>query len=144
MLPVARGQKQSEASRCYDHHIALEAARKGTNPNRLPKKRFVARSCGKHFAVEPEGAPRGRPCEQCVAARIGRGKGGGYKPSYLWEGANYLLKMLHDLDFLGDVDTLTEFLAPPPPPAPPAPASPWPMYPLLLAPEVEASGQGPS
>ena len=39
-------------------------------------------------------------------------EGDGYKPTYLWEGGNYLLKMLHDLDFLEDVETLKEYLGP--------------------------------
>ena len=138
---------KSDAARCYDRHIAMEAGRKGTNPNRLPAKRFVARSCGKHFVVEPEGAPRGRPCEQCLVAKIGRGAGGDFKPPYLWEGGNYLLKMLTDTEFLAEVDTLNEFVNGHDGDSPdgaakgnPLPKYFWSKNPLLLAPELASAG----
>ena len=94
-----------------------------------PAAEEAVRGARASTAVEPEDAPRGRPCEQCAVVKIGRGKGDGYKPTYLWEGSNYLLKMLHDLDFLHDVETLKEFLGP---------EFNLKRNPLLLAPELES------
>ena len=88
-----------------------EAARRGTNPSRLPKKRFVSRSCGLHFAVEPATALRGRPCEQCEVIKAGLNGGGAYKPTYIHDGSNYLLKILSgDANFVSEVSALADFL----------------------------------
>ena len=102
---------KSEAAQAYDRTIMKEAARRGTNPSRLPKKRFVSRSCNLHFAVEPATAPRGRACEQCEVIKAGLNGGGAYKPTYIYDGSNYLLKILSgDSNFVAEVTALAEFL----------------------------------
>jgi len=61
-----------EAAAAYDAAMLQEAVKKGTTASRLPEKRFVLRSCQKHYAVESVNSPKFRPCEQVPSERAKR------------------------------------------------------------------------
>ena len=46
----------------YDEAVLQEAVRLGTSVANMPKRRIVARPCGRHFSVESVGLPK-RQCE---------------------------------------------------------------------------------
>jgi hypothetical protein len=48
-------------------------------------------SAGQHYAVDTAGSTKA-PCEQCLARQLG--EGGQFTPTYVWNGENYLLKVL--------------------------------------------------
>ena len=97
-----------EAAAAYDAAMLQEAVKKGTTASRMPEKRFVLRSCQKHYAVESVNAPKFRPCEQCLAHTYSGAAQ--YTAAYIWNGENYLLKISDDTDFLHNHEALRQWL----------------------------------
>ena len=99
---------QIDALSAYDEAMSKLCARLGTTQDKMPKPRFLVRSCGKHYAVESDvGFPETR-CELChVASFNGRAK---WTPAYMWNGVNYLLKLIKDTDGLQRIECLAKFL----------------------------------
>ncbi|CAM9852836.1 unnamed protein product [Scytosiphon promiscuus] len=100
---------KNEAIEAYDDALCREAVKQRSSVLRMPKKRVVTRTCGKHMAVQSDDTPPGRPCEQCAAEELNGGVQ--HSPPYIWNNSNYLLKMTEDLDFLTGVDPLVSWLA---------------------------------
>ena len=101
---------QIAALAAYDAAMSKMCTRLGTTQDKMPKPRCLVRSCGKHYAVESDvGFPETR-CELChVASFNGRAK---WTPAYMWNGVNYLLKLIKDTEFLQKVECLSKFLGP--------------------------------
>ncbi|CAM9271234.1 unnamed protein product, partial [Discosporangium mesarthrocarpum] len=99
-----------EAIREYDRAVAREAIKQRSSVLRMPKKRILQRKCGKHYAVQSANAPLDRPCEQCAARALNGGLE--YRPPFIWNNRNYVLKLASDLDFLSDVQPLVGWLGP--------------------------------
>ena len=59
----------------------------------MPGKVFVFRTCGRHFGVESANAGPSK-CEACAVE--GMGGNASFTPAYMWNGRNYLLKMMLD------------------------------------------------
>ncbi|CAN0367689.1 unnamed protein product, partial [Ectocarpus sp. 12 AP-2014] len=92
----------------YDDALCREAVKQRSSVLRMPKKRIVTRTCGKHMAIQSDDTPSGRPCEQCAAEALNGGVK--HSPPYIWNNSNYLLKMTWDLEFLASVDPLVSWL----------------------------------
>ncbi|CAM9262801.1 unnamed protein product, partial [Hapterophycus canaliculatus] len=99
---------KNEAIEAYDDALCREAVKQRSSVLRMPKKRIITRTCGKHMAVQSDDTPPGRPCEQCSAEALNGGVK--HSPPYIWNNSNYLLKMTEDLDFLTGVDPLVSWL----------------------------------
>ncbi|GBG29158.1 Calmodulin [Hondaea fermentalgiana] len=100
-------ETREQALRAYEDEIKRLMAKEMCGPENFPKPKTIIRACGKHFAVESEmGVPNTR-CEICFANSFNHF--GKYSPSYMWNGQNYLLKMLHDTNFLEDIELLRLF-----------------------------------
>eukprot|EP00752_Nemacystus_decipiens_P007282 g6518.t1 len=99
---------KNEAIEAYDDALCREAVKQRSSVLRMPKKRIVTRTCGKHMAVQSDDTPAGRPCEQCAAEALNGGVK--HSPPYIWNNSNYLLKMTEDLKFLAEVDPLVTWL----------------------------------
>eukprot|EP00903_Cladosiphon_okamuranus_P008959 g8573.t1 len=99
---------KNEAMEAYDDALRREAVKQRSSVLRMPKKRIVTRTCGKHMAVQSDDTPAGRPCEQCAAEALNGGVK--HSPPYIWNNSNYLLKMTEDLSFLAEVDPLVTWL----------------------------------
>jgi hypothetical protein len=99
---------QVEAELAYDDATRSEAIRMQVPVSRMPARRVVERSCGKHFAIESKGY-NDSVCEECVV-RSFNGGGGGINAAFMYNGINYLLKMLTDTHFLGSCEPLQLWL----------------------------------
>ncbi|CAM9717536.1 unnamed protein product, partial [Ectocarpus sp. 13 AM-2016] len=99
---------KNEAMEAYDDALCREAVKQRSSVLRMPKKRIVTRTCGKHMAIQSDDTPSGRPCEQCAAEALNGGVK--HSPPYIWNNSNYLLKMTWDLEFLASVDPLVSWL----------------------------------
>ena len=97
-----------EAAAAYDAAMLQEAVKKGTTASRMPEKRFVLRSCQKHYAVESVNSPKFRPCEQCLAHTYSGAAQ--YTAAYIWNGENYMLKISDDTEFLHTHEGLKQWL----------------------------------
>lgn len=100
-------ETREEALRAYEDEIKRLMAKEMCGPDKFPRPKFIIRSCGKHFAVESDMGVTDTRCEFCFANSFNRF--GSYTPSYLWNSQNYLLKMLHDTDFLQNIELLQLF-----------------------------------
>ncbi|CBN77134.1 hypothetical protein Esi_0036_0099 [Ectocarpus siliculosus] len=101
-------ETKNEAMEAYDDALCREAVKQRSSVLRMPKKRIVTRTCGKHMAIQSDDTPSGRPCEQCAAEALNGGVK--HSPPYIWNNSNYLLKMTWDLEFLASVDPLVSWL----------------------------------
>eukprot|EP00936_MAST-01D_sp_MAST-1D-sp1_P002695 g2695.t1 len=61
---------KNEAARAFDDATAMQAIKLNTTADRMPKKVFVFRSCGRHFGIESENAGPSK-CEECTIQKMG-------------------------------------------------------------------------
>ena len=110
MRYLGRFPTQMEAEMAYDNAIKREAIRMQVPVQRMPEKRIVERTCGKHFAVESQGY-EDSVCEECVVKSFeSNGGGQSTNAAFMYNGINYLLKMLCDIDFTDSIEPLRLWL----------------------------------
>ena len=121
---------QDAAEMRYKNLLAKEAVRCNTTVEHMPKFRSILRSCGKHAVVETDvksikiekGGPfagvapdilkmaESTPCEQCEVEKAAGSMV--WKPAYVWNGFNYLKKLMDDVEFLAESTVVQQWFQP--------------------------------
>ena len=74
-------------------------------PNRKKEKNFLE---NKHFGIESENAGPSK-CEECTIQKMGGAAA--YTPSYMWNGQNYMMKLISDANSVVEgCEPLREYL----------------------------------
>jgi len=97
-----------EAQRAYEKEILALCAKTMKSPKDFPTPKIVNYSCGKHFGIESDLGVENTRCEICYISSYNSLS---FSPSYLWNGQNYLLKVLSDTNFLGEDALVSRFFA---------------------------------